>query len=297
MKRSVLTAAFVLAVVASPRLALAELGFGQGQSMSPAEVLTAAKEGVVPAVSAVKCEMRKDPRIVPGVPVEWVSIPGGKFMMGNYALNLDAHPRHEVALKDFQLSKTPVTVEQYAECVEDGQCTEPGTWGDCNWGKEGRERHPVNCVDWDQAARYAKYMDARLPSESEWEYAAKSGGKDQLYPWGNEPATCARAVMNAGDGEGCGTGATMPVCSKPAGNTAQGLCDMAGNVWQWVQDIHESSYRNAPADGSAYDNGGFYRVTRGGAFTSIAAETLKADTRSTVGQGFRGSGFGFRLAK
>ncbi|MFA6028313.1 MAG: SUMF1/EgtB/PvdO family nonheme iron enzyme [Elusimicrobiota bacterium] len=297
MKKNLFVTALVLAAVVRPHLVRSEVGFGSEQSMDPLAALSAAKDGAVPAASAVKCEVRKDPRIVPGVPVEWVAIPGGKFLMGNDAMNLDAHPRHEVAVKAFAMSKTAVTVEQYAECVLDGRCTEPGTWGDCNWGKADRARHPINCVDWLQAAEYAKYMDARLPSESEWEYAAKSGGKDRLYPWGNEPATCARAVLNGGKGEGCGTGATMPVCSKPEGNTEQGLCDMAGNVRQWVQDNHRNSYADAPADGSAYDDNGFYRVTRGGSFSSISGETLKADVRSYVGDGFRASGFGFRLAR
>jgi formylglycine-generating enzyme required for sulfatase activity len=90
----------------------------------------------------------------------------------------------------------------------------------------------------------------RLPTEAEWEYASRSGGLERKYAWGDEKATCARAVIDDG-GNGCGRDSTWPACSKTAGNTAQGLCDMIGNVMEWVQDCyHGDSYR-APADGSA----------------------------------------------
>ena len=133
---------------------------------------------------------------VPETPVEWVTVGGGKFTMGTddgTDLFKDAKPIHEDSIKNFEMSKTLVTVEQYAECVIKGGCTEPGTGSYCNWGVAGRQRHPINCVDWDQANQYAKFKSARLPSESEYEYAATSGGKNQKYPWGNEDATSDKA--------------------------------------------------------------------------------------------------------
>ena len=207
--------------------------------------------------------------------VEWISINGGKFTMGSgdgSALLEDAGPIQEVAIKTFEMSKTLVTVEQYAECVINGGCTEPERGSYCNWGQAGRQRHPINCVDWDQANQYAKFKGARLPSDSEWEYAATSGGKNQKYPWGADEPTCEKAVMK---GNGCGTGTTMPVCSKPAGNTAQGLCDMAGNVWHWVQDKYQNSYAGAPADGTAFEGAGSYRVVRGSSFINEFAGNLR----------------------
>ncbi len=155
-------------------------------------------------------------------PVEWVSISGGKFMMGTDEGTSgfeNAYPVREVNIKTFEMSKTPVTVEQYGECVAKGRCEELDMGGiHCKWGVSGQRLHPVTCVSWDQANQYAGFKGARLPSESEWEYAARSGGKDQKYPWGNEAATCDKA-----GGHGCGGGGTMSVCSTPAGNTAQGL--------------------------------------------------------------------------
>jgi len=159
-------------------------------------------------------------------PIDWVSIPGGKFTMGTTSTEQDfvnAKPVREVAIKTFEMAKTAVTVEQYAECVSKGLCTEPAASAlHCNWGKPGRQLHPVNCVDWNQAQAYARFKSARLPTEAEWEYAATSGGRNQKYPWGNDEPTCDKAVMNGNGGYGCGTNSTMPVCSKPKGNTAQG---------------------------------------------------------------------------
>ena len=236
----------------------------------------------------------------PSNPVEWVAINGGKFTMGTDSGENgfeNAKPIHEVAIKTFDMSKTDVTVEQYAECVNKGDCTEPVTGGYCNWGVAGRQLHPVNCVGWDQANQYAKFKGGRLPSESEWEYAATSGGRNQKYPWGNNEPTCDNAVLYGNGGYGCGANGTMPVCSKPAGNTAQGLCDMAGNVWQWMQDTYQNSYANAPADGSAFEGIGSGRVVRGGSFSSNDVRILRADRRYYYGLGYRNSNYGFRLAR
>lgn len=260
-----------------------------GEIMDTLADLTAGKlEIAIPAVPAA------------ARPVEWVTINGGKFSMGTDSGETgfeDAKPIHEVAIKTFDMSKTAVTVEQYAECVIKGGCTEPGTGNYCNWGVAGRQLHPINCVNFAQADQYAKFKGGRLPSESEWEYAATSGGMDRKYPWGNEEPTCDNAVMSGNGGYGCGKRSTMPVCSKTAGNTAQGLCDMAGNVWQWVQDKYQDSYKGAPVDGSAFEGAGSYRVIRGGSFYTSIAGYLRTGSRNYVDPG-PGLGYiGFRLAR
>ena len=241
------------------------------------------------------------PEAVP--PVEFITIPGGKFTMGTNSGGekfKDARPIHVVTVKTFTMSKTAVTVGQYKECMLKGGCTEPGTGGYCNWGVPGRWLHPVNCVDWYQAKQYAKFKGARLPSEAEWEYAATSGGRNQKYPWGNDAPDCNRAVMYGDDGNGCGKNSTWPVCSKPAGNTAQGLCDMAGNVGQWMQDKYQDSYVGAPVDGSAFDdaNGyGYDQVVRGASFYGLGDWHLRADHRKSEYPGRRDFNYGFRLAR
>ncbi len=206
----------------------------------------------------------------------WVRIPGGTFMMGSETGDEDERPVHQVDVPAFEMTMTEVTVSQYRACVDASVCTQPV--GDesnpfCNWWQPGRESHPVNCVDWEQAGTFCRWSGARLPSEAQWEYAARSAGRDIVYPWGDEPATCQYAVMNDHEagGWGCGQSRTWVVCGKTAGNTAQGLCDMAGNVWEWVRDHYHESYVGAPTDGSAWDDLWFGdRVRRGGSFRVIS---------------------------
>ena len=207
-------------------------------------------------------------------------------------------PVHTVTVPDFEMTETEVTVVQYAECVTAGVCSAPNTCTNCNWNDSGYEDHPVNGVDWNQAKDFCTWVGGWLPTEAEWEYAARSGGQDITYPWGDETATCEYAVMDDG-GSGCGTGKTMEVCSKTLGNTNQGLCDMAGNVWEWVEDDWHDNYNDAPIDGSAWvdDPRGASRVGRGGGF-GTAADYLRAANRSGFYDPSGGSYYvGFRCAR
>ena len=192
--------------------------------------------------------------------IEWIMIPGGNFMMGANDEGPGARP-HQVTLHAFEMAKTLVTKAQYQACVDAGSCEAPK----CGWpAAAGEDDSPVGCVDWYDARQFSDWVGGRLPSEAEWEYAARSAGQDQKYPWGNEDATCERAIIREG-GRACGRDGVWPVCSKPEGNTKQGLCDMAGIVWQWVQDSEHGSYDGAPSDGSAWeDPAGKYRCRRGG---------------------------------
>lgn len=194
--------------------------------------------------------------------VEWVSIPGGQFLMGSDAGPVRERPRHWVRVKPFQLSRAPVTEAQYARCVKAKACAPPAARNGC--GPYGDD-YPVVCVDWEQARAFAKWAGARLPTEAEWEYAA-AGESNRPYPWGADAPTCSRAVYRSGPhGDACGKPWYAPVCTKPLGRTPEGLCDMAGNVSQWVEDAYHPSYDGAPADGSAW-MGGTEKVSRGGAF-------------------------------
>jgi formylglycine-generating enzyme required for sulfatase activity len=227
----------------------------------------------------------------------WVSIPGGTFQMGSTEGYSDELPVHGVTVPAFEMLETEVTVAQYAECVTSSACTEPGTGTYGNWNDPGYEDHPVNYVDWSQAVAFCQWVGGRLPSEAEWEYAARSGGQDIDYPWGDETATCDYAVMYGTTDYGCDTGRTWAVCSKTAGNTDQGLCDMAGNVWEWVQDWYHSSYTGAPADGSAWEvPSGSGRVNRGGSFYDDA-DTLRAARRGVNYPSFQYADLGFRCAR
>lgn len=227
-------------------------------------------------------------------PVHWVAIPGGQFDMGSTASGLE-QPVHAVNVPAFDISQTEVTVAQYMGCVEAGTCTAPETWGDgCYWQDPQRAHSPVNCVSWHQAVAFCQWQGGRLPSEAEWEYAARSGGQALSYPWGAESPSCDLAVFDVG-GPGCGTGLPSPVCSRPDGNTAEGLCDMGGNVFEWVQDGWQANYNDAPSDGSARP--GSLKVVRGGGHVS-PADDLRPTWRGVYfGAEYNNTFLGIRCAR
>ena len=230
--------------------------------------------------------------------IEFVRIEGGTFQMGGDG-EYDGRPIHAVTLASFEMSKTEVTVGQYRACVSAGACTEPSdrwdnTLGIIRWDNTPgeRENHPVVYVTWNQAKAFAEFAGARLPTEAEWEYAAKSGGQDIVFPWGNEEPNCDRLNFNRCVGD------TTPVCTYATGNTAQALCDMAGNVWEWVEDDWHGSYEGAPVDGSAWVENprGSLRVGRGGSWYHFAF-FVRAAGRYDVVPSFAGGSRGFRLAR
>ena len=225
----------------------------------------------------------------------WMPIPGGSCQMGSTS-GANEQPAHAVNVPTFEMAKTEVTVEQYRLCVQSSGCSNPRTGGACNWGVPRRESHPVNCVTWNQAVDFCGWAGARLPSEAEWEYAARGGGNNNTYPWGSQEPSCTLAVLNK-RGAGCAAGSTMAVCSKTAGNTAEGLCDLSGNAWEWVQDWYHDSYNGAPANGLAWETPvGTTRVARGGSFRNGAAD-LRASFRKSYDPGLEYDYVGFRCVR
>lgn len=227
----------------------------------------------------------------------WVTICGGTFEMGAATGDEDERPVHRVEVRTYELLETEVTVAQYLVCVQADSCTQPQSEGTAgNWGKADRENYPINNVTWYQAEDFCTWAGGRLPSEAEWEYAASNGDLENEFPWGNNGPTCSYAIMDDG-GDGCGTGQTGPVCSRPQGNTTHGLCDMAGNVWEWVQDWHHSNYIGAPLDGTAWvDPSGTVRVRRGGAYYNLGGG-MRASQRSTDAPTVGDDYLGFRCAR
>ncbi|MFO8071259.1 MAG: formylglycine-generating enzyme family protein [Polyangia bacterium] len=249
--------------------------------------------GTGTGTGAQPCEGDECPDLV------WVSIPGGTFQMGSDEVG--AQPVHEVDVPSFEITKTEVTVAQYAECVAASACVEPSASTEellCNWEDQGYEEHPVNCVSWHQAVSFCQWVGGRLPSEAEWEYAASGAGQDITYPWGDEQASCEYAIMKE-YANGCDTGRTWSVCSKPDGNTDQGLCDMAGNVYEWVQDWFHPDYTGAPTDGSAWEDQIDYshcRMVRGGSYHSTY-KNLHVTERGVDEKTSQYGEIGFRCAR
>jgi formylglycine-generating enzyme required for sulfatase activity len=157
----------------------------------------------------------------------------------------------------------------------------PVAGGNCNFGVAGRDEHPVNCVRWEDAKAFAAHVGGRLATESEWEYAARGGDATRDYPWGDRRASCAEAVMDDGGRPGCGARGTASVCSRhPAGSTPQGVCDLAGNVAEWVEDRYRFGYDAAPRDGTAFDSvTDLDRVLRGGSWRG-GPQAVRAASRA-----------------
>ncbi len=240
--------------------------------------------------------------------LEWVAIEGGSFRMGSEEGRDNERPLHEVSLPAFEILRQEVTDGDYRQCVNAEACTEPrfDRGNDlvqpqyCTWLAEGREDHPINCIDWTQARAFCQWIGARLPTEAEWEYAARGRGRDVPYPWGTAPPTCSLAIMGVAPVfVGCREERTFPVCSRPRGNTPQGLCDMAGGVIEWVEDEGHESYEGAPSDGSAWvdSESPTTRIARGGSLATWDVAFLRTTLRFAFEPGTPRYVVGIRCAR
>lgn len=204
--------------------------------------------------------------------IEWVTLPGGSFMMGSADGRENERPVRRVTVKAFSLAKNLVTNRQFRAAVEAGVCEPPHySDGTClHWhvdkfikieklpaSFQGDEQ-PVLGVTWKQAKAFCEWVGGRLPTEAEWEYAARSAGKEHKYPWGNKEPTPREAVLSPW------AAGTMPVGSSPAGATEQGLLDMAGNAFEWTQ-----GWCFAPPD--AGQRRRRWRARRGGAWNLVSS--------------------------
>lgn len=227
---------------------------------------------------------------------EMVSIPAGTFQQGDSREEdrSSEHPLREVKIKKFALGRFEVTFEEYDRFAISTGRPFPGDEG---WG---RERHPVINVSWEDAVDYATWLSEetgyrfRLPTESEWEYAAKNMKKNEIWAGTSEQEHLETyAWFNTNS-----TGRTQPVGTQQANGL--GLHDMSGNVWEWVQDCWHDDYQDAPTNGSAWlkaNNGNCgTRVRRGGGWTN-APMSLRSSFRNGYSADSRSIQIGFRLAQ
>jgi formylglycine-generating enzyme required for sulfatase activity len=244
-------------------------------------------------------------------PVGMVLIPAGSFLMGSEDGGEFERPVHEVYLDDFWMDETPVTNQQFAEFVQaTGYETEAeragGAWGyrdghfslipNLSWKNYAlpeREEHPVVLVSWNDAQAYVKWVGQRLPTEAEWEKAARGGLVGKLYPWGDEKPDGTQSNFAKSPSE---IPPTTPV--KQFSPNGYGLYDMVGNVWQWCADWYgENYYRESPLKNPKGPEGGLHCVRRGGSWNVIQPFRLRTANRGAMDPYSFVPNVGFRCAK
>ncbi len=221
-----------------------------------------------------------------GLDVELCTV-GEGFWMGCAGDTCAAteRPRHRVDFAaPFALMRREVTVNDYVACVTAGACTAADRCdlgGRPNYGQVGVGGQPIVCADRTMAAAFCAWLGGALPSEAEWEAAARGPMADEAadwsYPWGDAPATCQRARF-----EGCGAAPQRAGLLGDAGASPFGLYDMAGNVAEWVADCAHPDYEGAPASGAAWTDAcaGTAGIARGGGHADPAARLRITDRRS-----------------
>ena len=224
-----------------------------------------------------ECVAKARPAVVapvaPAIPVsrcpeDMAYLEGGTFKMGERG--------DVVTVQPFCLDKTEVTVAAY------GKCSACGAAGNCNQGKADRQNHPINCVDWMQAVAYCKHQGRELPSEEQWEWAARGGARGTTYPWGN--ADPGKQLCWDGEGIDLIKGnrySTCPVASYPTGDAPGGIHDLAGNVWEWTTSKYDEKSRGV----------------RGGSWLDLDPAFFRASYRNYNASADRIDHLGFRCAR
>ncbi len=252
-------------------------------------------------------------------PIDMVSVPGGTATIGDDTGESDERPAHDVTLNSFCIDTTEVTVSAWDSCVREGACAAASTtvqwagvdahdhslWDSfCNAGHAERANHPVNCVSWDQARAYCKHVSKRLPTEEEWELAARGPAKAP-FPWGNfEPTperlnACGPDCALKGNVLAAGWKAmypkedgfvgTAPVGSFPDGKSPYGAYDLAGNVSEWTASAH-CPY---PGNNCAVED----RTVRGSSFATDDVRDVRSAERDKLATASKLADVGFRCAR
>jgi formylglycine-generating enzyme required for sulfatase activity/serine/threonine protein kinase len=289
-----------------------------GSSPPPSASRAAAVPLTVSAPSA--------PPPAPPCPDDMVSIAGGKFFMGADDGKDEEKPAHQVTLSPFCMDRREVTTADYEACSSVGECQRAPIEVDwkgitprevkiysalCNATKPERGAHPVNCVDFERAVQYCSHIDKRLPTEAEWEFAAR-GSDGRKYPWGDEEPdatrlnACGKECIEWGAKNGVpmralyaaddGFVGTAPVGSFPKGASPFGLVDIVGNVWEWTSDWDGKYTKEAEIDPRG-PPAGTYRIVRGGAFNGAFASWIRPTQRYSDRPETHSHAYGFRCAK
>ena len=236
----------------------------------------------------------------PSVCAQSVTVPAGEFQMGDGSGEQDERPLHAVRISSFRINKFEVTAAQYDSCVRAGVCS-PAHYDDGKcliWNGTRfqnvtvpqafrRPDYPVVCVTWHQARAYCRWKKMKLPSEAQWEYAARAGTRN-VYSWGDSGPSPQRCVM------------PEKRCPDEAGSHAPngwGLFDMTGNVWEWTNDYYDQQYYSfSDSQDPPGPDVGLYRVIRGGGWYSGPAQ-LRIANRHWFSPDYAEASIGFRCVE
>ena len=230
-----------------------------------------------------------------------IEIPGGTFTMGTAQSGFtDDKPEHEVELSTFWIDSVEVTVSQYQICVAEGLCAPAGQGPGCNAAQaDSRGDHPVNCVTWEQANIFCTWASKRLPTEAEWEKAARGVNDSRRFPWGEDDPTLMvlanpeLRIANYGNL----FGGTLAVGDHPDGVSPYGVHNMAGNVMEWTADYYGALYyaESASRDPQGPPSGD-QRVARGGHYLA-PVDAATTTVRNRIQPASAEPALGFRCGR
>ncbi len=226
-------------------------------------------------------------------PLGMINIPAGWFWMGcnpnDNQCDGDEKPYHKVYLNAYYIDKNDITVDEYTKCVKTGGCTQPHwdnclVWNGSRWqygtaGSEFQEGDkPVVCVDWTQSTTYCQWMGDKLPTEAQWEKAAR-GTDGRIYPWGNQ-FNCNNSCNSV---RPCNETSTCKVGSYPQDKSPYRVMDMTGNVWDWCSDWYDANYyANSPNRNPWGPDSGDYRVLRGSVWINNYPMLIRSSGRYKI---------------
>jgi len=264
-----------------------KLTSNQSQTPPPVGINTPTHSESLPPRNTITVTKRIDARYA----ITFVYVPAGEFLMGSSSTdplaNADEKPQHIVWVDAFWIMQTEVTNEQYRKCMDDGVCDKPNN---NLWNGVAYNQHPVTHVNWEQASQYAAWVGGRLPTEAEWEKAAR-GTDARIYPWGDvgPDSTLLNYDRNQ---EG-----TNPVNTYPLGISPYGALDMSGNVWEWIGDWYVADYYpRSPARTPLGPMTGEARVLRGGSWTT-GPQDVRSTNRSEDNPLSQFNNVGFRVVR